>query len=238
MQKVYDEIISTLPPLAGIAQGAMVLHDALFADINLEKVQKVLRPKVNGSQYLQEIIGDNPLDFFVFFSSIASVTGNGGQSHYAAANMFMAGLAAQRRKRGLAASVVHIGAIIGNGYITRELTQAQQNALRSYGNVLMSEQDFHQIFAEAVVASKPTSGQHFEIMTGLRLIDANGTDRTTWFDNPKFQHIVIHSEGGDANSTTTNTAAPVKIQLLAATTQQNVVDILRGTLYIRYPAPY
>ncbi|KAF8856698.1 putative hybrid NRPS/PKS enzyme [Acephala macrosclerotiorum] len=232
----YDEITATLPPLAGIAQGAMVLHDALFLDLDLEKVQKVLKPKVDGSIYLQEVIGDKVLDFFVFFSSVASVTGNGGQSHYAAANMFMVGLAAQRRKRGLAASVIHIGAIIGNGYITRELTQAQQNALRSYGNVWMSEQDFHQIFAEAVVCSSPGSGQSHEFMTGLRLIDANGDDRPTWIDNQRFSHFIIHQEGAAAGTSTTSAGAPVKVQLLGAIDQQQVVDILRSSFIAKLKA--
>lgn len=59
----------------------------------------------------------------------------------------MTTLAAQRRTRGLAASVIHIGAIVGTGYVTRELTEIQQKALRSYGNIWMSEQDFHNIFA-------------------------------------------------------------------------------------------
>ena len=231
VQDIVSRIDSTLPPLGGVAQGAMVLQDSLFVDITLEKFSKVLGPKVNGSQYLEELIGHRPLDFFVFFSSMAAVTGNGGQSHYAAANSFMTGLAAQRRKRGLAASVINIGAIIGNGYVTRELTEAQQKALRSYGNIWMSEQDFHQIFAEGVVSSHPRSGLNHEIMTGLRLIDADATDKTTWFDNPKFQHFVVHrgqKGGGDASATASG--GPVRVQLHAATSNEQVAQILSAAL--------
>lgn len=209
----------------------MVLQDSLFTDVTVEKVQRVLGPKVDGSAYLDKLLGDTPLDFFVFFSSMAAVTGNGGQAHYAAANMFMSGLAANRRKRGLAASVINIGAIVGNGYVTRELTQAQQVALRSYGNVWMSEQDFHQMFAEAVVSSPPDSQLGFEIMTGLRLVDANGDDRTTWFANPKFQHLILH-EGGTpaAGGTNSKVGAPVKVLLRDATTHEAVADSLRGLI--------
>jgi hybrid polyketide synthase/nonribosomal peptide synthetase ACE1 len=70
----------------------MVLHDTLFLDLTMERMEKVLKPKVNGAIYLDELFSHEPLDFFVFLSSMASVTGNPGQSAYAAANMFLAGM--------------------------------------------------------------------------------------------------------------------------------------------------
>ena len=88
-----------MPPIIGVVQGAMVLRDAMFADMNLETMETVVKPKVVGSMHLDAIFRDTPLDFFVFLSSIACVAGNPGQSMYAAANMFMTSLAAQRRKR-------------------------------------------------------------------------------------------------------------------------------------------
>lgn len=76
---------------------------------------KVTRPKVEGSIYLDELFQDTSLDFFVFFSSLAAVTGNLGQSNYSAANCFMSGLAEQRRQKGLAASVINIGPVLESG---------------------------------------------------------------------------------------------------------------------------
>lgn len=206
----------------------MVLHDTLFLDLSFEKMQKVLRPKVDGSIYLNELFADTNLDFFVFFSSMACVTGNGGQSIYSAANMFMAGLAAQRRKRGQAASVINIGAVIGNGYVTREVSHAQQVALRNYGNTWMSEQDFHQIFAEGVLASRVDSVENSELMTGLRLVNANGEDKTTWFDNPKFQHLIMQDDGAEVQGDRARSAIPVKSQLLLANSKEEVLKIVEG----------
>lgn len=77
-QQIFSRILETLPPLAGVAQGAMVLHDCLFADIDYAKFEKVLGPKVRGSALLEEVLGETDLDFMIYFSSMASVTGKAG----------------------------------------------------------------------------------------------------------------------------------------------------------------
>ena len=228
MRALYDDISRTLPPIAGVAQGAMVLHDTMFLDLDMAKMENVLKPKVQGSIYLDELFTEPSLEFFVFFSSMAAVTGNQGQSAYAAANMFMAALAAQRRKRGLAASAINIGAIVGNGYVTRELDQSQQEFLRKVGNTWMSEQDFHLIFAEAIVAGCPGNEQIPELMTGLRLVHTLDEEKTTWFDNPKFQHCVLNDEAASAGTTNNKPGIPIKVQLLSVTTADEVHEILEG----------
>ena len=233
VRAVHKQICDELPPIAGVAQGAMVLADAMFVDMDIERVQKVLRPKVNGSMYLEEIFADAKLEFFVFFSSMAYVTGSKGQSIYAAANAYMTSLATQRRKRGLAGSAINIGTIIGNGYVTRELTLAQQEYLRKVGNVFMSEQDFHQIFAEAVVAGRENASDIPEIMTGLRLAHTDDEEKTTWFYNPKFSHCVLPPEGDDVRAVVSEQNISVKVQLLTATTSEEVKDTIQGKSHIK-----
>lgn len=108
VQGCYAEIVSECPPLAGIAQAAMVLRDSLISDMDLEKMNTVLGPKVQGSLNLEAVLPspDDGLDFFVYFSSMAGLVGNLGQSNYSAANAFMMSRARARRARGLAASVI------------------------------------------------------------------------------------------------------------------------------------
>lgn len=84
----------------------MVLRDVSILNMSYEQLVGVTRPKVLGSIYLDRIFDQShPLDFFIFFSSINCVVGNLGQANYAAANMFMCAMAANRKKRGLTGSV-------------------------------------------------------------------------------------------------------------------------------------
>ncbi|KAL8974897.1 MAG: hypothetical protein Q9197_000866 [Variospora fuerteventurae] len=189
LRATYTAIRSTMPPIAGVAQGAMVLQDTLFADMELDAVERVMKPKVNGSIYLDEIFHDSPMDFFIFFSSVAAISGNKGQSIYGAANTFMHALAAQRRQRGVAGSVIDIGCVMGNGYVTRELTEQQQQYLEEVGNIWLSEQDFLTIFAEAILASPPKAAGKMGFLTGLKIQNGE-SKKVSWSKNPIFQHLV------------------------------------------------
>lgn len=203
----------------------MVLDDAMFPDLDLESYQKVSRPKVEGSVWLDELFSEATLDWFVFFSSITYVTGNAGQSAYAASNGFMTSLAEQRRLRGLAGSAMNIGVIMGNGYVSRELTIEQQSYLHRVGHWWMSEQDFHQLFAECVLASRPGSIDTPEFITGLRLDSDN---QKNWIENPIFQHLVSKSVDAVAGAAKTKSGVMVKAQLEGATSEDEVFEILKG----------
>lgn len=208
----------------------MVLRDTPLRNLDLETMNTVLNPKVQGSLNIEEIFKEQDLDFFIYFSSMAAVAGNLGQSNYTAANLFMAALAAQRRKRGLAASTIHIGVILGIGYVTRETTQASQEHLHKSGHIRMSEDDFHQLFAEAVIAGRKDSGLDPEISVSLQHVRSNDKNKPVWFDNPRFSHYVrpISDEGpGDFR---TGNSVPLKVQLQGATTQDQIFKIVQGML--------
>lgn len=82
----------------GVLHAAGVLDDAMLASKSLAPWRAVLRPKTVGTINLDRATENDPLDFFVLFSSIASVTGNIGQTDYAAANRFLDGFAAWRER--------------------------------------------------------------------------------------------------------------------------------------------
>lgn len=99
----------TLPPLRGVIHAAGVLDDGVLLQQTWERFQAVMAPKVAGSWNLHEATHEMALDFFVMFSSVASVLGSPGQGNYAAANAFMDGLARYRRRHGLPALSINWG---------------------------------------------------------------------------------------------------------------------------------
>jgi epothilone polyketide synthase D len=124
MAEVWEQIT----PLKGIIHAAGVEGLVPLIDITEEEWQRVLRPKVEGGWNLHELSRQEELDFFVCFSSIASVWGSQGQVHYAAANQFLDSLVQYRRAQGLPGLVINWGPWSGGGMLTAEaefwLTQA------------------------------------------------------------------------------------------------------------------
>ncbi len=119
--KALVEQASAVPfTLRGIIHGAMVLDDAMMADLTADRFHRVFRPKVNGALNLADAIAGLPIDFFVFYSSISSVIGNRGQTNYVAANRALDGLAPILRARGIPALSLNWGALAEAGVVARD----------------------------------------------------------------------------------------------------------------------
>ncbi|KAL9039293.1 MAG: hypothetical protein Q9214_004936 [Letrouitia sp. 1 TL-2023] len=229
VERTHREICATLSPIAGVFQGAMLLDDVGLRDMKLEQFTRVLRPKVDGSMNLDRLFHDEPLDFFVFFSSAASVAGNPGQANYTAANLFMSGMAEQRRKRGLSASVVDLGLIMGTGYITREKGDVLTKPSFERGLLTISESDVHQTLAEAINLGHPDSGEDWEISTGLRRLPANMPNRPLWYSYPQFACLTVRDTTDKIEASNKATGPSIKDQLSNAMTKDDVERIIMGT---------
>ena len=97
------------PPVVGVIHSAGIVRDQLLQQMDFETYQLVLRPKVAGAWNLHNVFADLPLDFFILFSSTASLMGAMGQVNYASGNAFMDGLAHYRSVHGLAALSINWG---------------------------------------------------------------------------------------------------------------------------------
>jgi NADPH:quinone reductase-like Zn-dependent oxidoreductase/acyl carrier protein len=88
-------------PLTGVIHAAGVLDDAVIGSLTNERIDTVLRAKVDAAWNLHELTQHLNLSAFVLFSSMSGIVGAPGQGNYAAANSFLDGLAAYRRSVGL-----------------------------------------------------------------------------------------------------------------------------------------
>ena len=86
---LIQNIIKEHGKLDGIIHSAGVIADSFLLKKTTEEAVKVLQPKIMGINYLDEITREIPLDFMVYFSSVASVVGNFGQADYASANTWL-----------------------------------------------------------------------------------------------------------------------------------------------------
>jgi natural product biosynthesis luciferase-like monooxygenase protein len=96
-------------PLRGVFHLASVFEMELFIRQDWGGFLEVLRPKVLGAWNLHELTESLPLDFFVLYSSRASLLPYPGLGGYAAGNAFLDALAHYRRSRGLPALTVNWG---------------------------------------------------------------------------------------------------------------------------------
>ncbi|KAF2111197.1 hypothetical protein BDV96DRAFT_552325 [Lophiotrema nucula] len=228
VRSLCDDIFATLPPVAGIANGAMVLVDTMITEMTTDAWHRVTKPKVNGSIYLERIFAERPLEFFIFFSSIAAVYGNEGQSNYGAANMYMTSLAYQRRQRGQAASVIHIGPITGAGYVTREAGDNVLSWVVNHGHCLLSQNDFFAGFAEAILAGRPDCGQSPELVLDERFQPGRDMAR----EDPRFQFTLPRVEKEDRSNGIV-AATSVKAGLANATTAQKVLEVVKSGFFAK-----
>lgn len=109
--------------LKGVFHAAGVLQDMPVMELNSDSIRAVLRPKLTGFWNLHKLTQN--LDFFVSFSSAASILGNESQANYAAANAVIDSLTEYRRKKGLPATTINWGPWSDAG-----MAASDQNVLR------------------------------------------------------------------------------------------------------------
>jgi len=140
VEAAFARIGQTMQPVAGIMHAAMVLDDAIVANLDDDRFLRVLTPKVQGAENLDAVARDLALDYFVFFSSITTIAGNHGQGNYVAANAYMEGLARNRRLRGLPALAVAWGIISDVGAAAQN-EKARKQMMKLSAKKGMSESD-------------------------------------------------------------------------------------------------
>ncbi|SOJ55233.1 Phenolphthiocerol synthesis polyketide synthase type I Pks15/1 [Mycobacterium simulans] len=140
------------PPLTGVIHAAGTVDDALIGSLTPDRVDTVLRAKVDGAWNLHEATAHLELPMFVLCSSMAAVVGTPGQGNYAAANAFLDALAAHRRSRGLAATSLGWGLWEQASTMTAHLDYRDKARMRRTGLAAMSNEQAVEFFDAALIA--------------------------------------------------------------------------------------
>ncbi len=152
------KVLADIPvqhPLSAVIHAAGVLDDAVVTSLTPERMDAVLRAKVDTAWNLHELTKDSNLSAFVMFSSMAGLVGSSGQANYAAANSFLDGLAVHRRTRGLPAISLGWGLWDQTSSMTGALEAVDFARFARDGIVAMSSTQALQLLDTAMVIDEP-----------------------------------------------------------------------------------
>ncbi|KAJ9635854.1 hypothetical protein H2199_008207 [Coniosporium tulheliwenetii] len=158
--------------LAGVFQAAMVLKDAPLSTMTFQQWQACTQPKVQGTWNLHQATLQNPLDFFVSFSSVSGIIGAKGQANYSAANNYIDSLMRYRRERGLAGTTMNVGAVTGVGVVADDVML--QKVMERTGMDSLNEEELLNLLEEAVKSDSSLKASErgidlHQIITGLNI---------------------------------------------------------------------
>ncbi|KAI1452126.1 reducing type I polyketide synthase [Annulohypoxylon moriforme] len=211
VEDVRKAFQGTSAPIGGVIQGAMVLHDRIFASMTVEDYHAALNCKVQGTWNLHSVSIEQGLnlDFFVMLSSISGLCGSKGQANYAAGNTFLDAFASYRQSLGLRACSVDLGVIEDVGYIA-EHQGLQERYDTAFWDVI-NEQVLRKILNFSIQQQhnnpiNPQSATH--LITGIRVPQP---EDSPLLRDARFSGLHL---AGDANNRKTNRDSPKDVQAI------------------------
>ncbi|KAK3994454.1 hypothetical protein QBC44DRAFT_286263 [Cladorrhinum sp. PSN332] len=205
-QDVAAAITSAKFPIKGVVQAAMVLKDALFASMSLEQFNSVIRPKVQGSIHLHELLKDQDLDFFVMTSSVLGAIGAATQANYSAANAFLDAMARHRQSLGLQATSIALGMILDVGHV--EEHPEVEKALKRNGMYGISHLEYIKTMETACRRRDLSKAPYWGYDNGAGAHIVTGTDPTRvsraggkglWLADNRLRGLVLSMLGAEAD---------------------------------------
>ncbi|MBB4679599.1 acyl transferase domain-containing protein/acyl carrier protein [Crossiella cryophila] len=143
-------------PVGGVVHTAGVVDDGVVDALTTDRLAGVLRPKVDATWHLHELVGDVPL--FALFSSLAGVFGGAGQGNYAAANAFVDAFAQWRQANGQHAVALAWGSWSAEAGLTSRLSELDLRRMNGSGLPPLAVEQGLALFDRVVGAGEPVLG--------------------------------------------------------------------------------
>ena len=205
MTMLLEAVHAKWGSIHGIFQCALSLEDAFIQKKTWDSFTRVLAPRVQGTLLLDQLTRDEPLDFFMLFSSLTGIIGNIGQSDYTASNVFMEFFATQRQGPGLT-RVIHwgqwqTGAVVSpavDAILKRHKLKAIRaiDGMKAIDTMLAQDTCTHLIFAPSELDAKNTALTLNLLRKSQETLDANAAltpnDRTINLPVAPKQDALMH----------------------------------------------
>lgn len=143
LKEIFIEIKDSPYRLAGIIHAAGILDDISLQKLDIDRFNRVVRPKILGSWNLHLLSLEFDLDWFILYSSAASLLGSSGQGNYVAGNSFLDDLCAYRKTLNLPAQSINWGPIANVGLAAAEDNRGER--LEAEGIYNFSIEDYREV---------------------------------------------------------------------------------------------
>lgn len=139
LETVFTEIRQQMPPLRGIIHAAGVIKDRTISELTADTFDAVVAPKLYGAWNLDRLSRLDQLDFFILYSSAASLLGSPGQANYSAANASLDAMAHMRMAMGLRALSIHWGPFSDAGMAAAQANRGRRLEYQGLGSISTKE---------------------------------------------------------------------------------------------------